>query len=80
VDIAAMKSVFIPISKKWVSWRNKVFAFNAKLNGLGSIPKITNFMVNLPLVKKMGLLPKEKYRFWLKDFRKWYEKMESGAK
>jgi hypothetical protein len=35
VDIAAMKSGFLPISKsKWVSWRNKVFAFNAKLNGL----------------------------------------------
>jgi Fe-S oxidoreductase len=35
VDIAAMKSGFYTnIKSKWVSWRNKVFAFNAKLNGL----------------------------------------------
>jgi hypothetical protein len=32
--------------------------------------------VNLPLVKKnMGIAPKEKYRFWLQYFRKWYEKI-----
>jgi hypothetical protein len=59
MDIAAMKSEFLYHIKSKFSWRNKVFAFNAKLNGLGSItPKITNFMVNLPLVA--GIAPKEK--------------------
>jgi hypothetical protein len=64
VDIAAMKSGFLPISKtngfhgaikclllmpNWMDWKYH--------------SKITNFMVNLPLVKKNGIALK--YRFWL---------------
>ena len=39
VDVAALKSEFLYQYQKanGFSWRNKVFAFNAKLNGLGSI-------------------------------------------
>jgi hypothetical protein len=36
-------------------------------------------MVNLPLVKK-ALLQREVPFFGSNDFRKWYEKLESGAK
>ena len=79
VDVAAMKSEFLYQYQKanGFSWRNKVFAFNAKLNGLGSIaPRLTNFMVNLPLVKKsMGIAPQREVPLLApQTFRKWYEK------
>ena len=79
VDVAALKSEFLYQYQKanGFSLRNKIFAFNAKLNGLGSItPKLTNFMVNLPFVKKsMGIASKREVPLLApKTFRKWYEK------
>ncbi|OAB29391.1 hypothetical protein SAMN05444395_11915 [Flavobacterium fryxellicola] len=79
VDVAAMKSEFLYHYQKanGFLWRNKVFAFNAKLNGLGSIvPRFTNFMVNLPIVKKsMGIAPQREVPLLARNtFRKWYEK------
>lgn len=79
VDVAALKSEFLYQYQKanGFSVRNKIFAFNAKLNGLGSIfPRITNFTVNLPFVKKaMGIAPKREVPLLAKTtFRKWYEK------
>ena len=79
VDVAALKAEFLYQYQKanGFSLRNKIFAYNAKLNGLGSItPKFTNFMVNLPFVKKsMGIAPKREVPLLApKTFRKWYEK------
>ncbi|MFE3867078.1 FAD-binding and (Fe-S)-binding domain-containing protein [Flavobacterium sp. LS2P90] len=79
VDVAALKAEFLYQYQKanGFSLRNKIFAFNAKLNGLGSIfPSFTNFMVNLPLVKKsMGIAPKREVPLLApQTFRKWYEK------
>lgn len=79
VDVAALKSEFLYQYQKvnGFSIRNKIFAFNAKLNGLGSIvPSFTNFMVNLPFVKKrMGIAPKREVPLLAPTtFRKWYEK------
>ncbi|MBG6062925.1 FAD/FMN-containing dehydrogenase/Fe-S oxidoreductase [Flavobacterium sp. CG_9.1] len=79
VDVAAMKSEFLYHYQKanGFLWRNKVFAFNAKLNGLGSIvPRFTNFMVNLPMVKKtMGIASQREVPLLAPNtFRKWYEK------
>jgi FAD/FMN-containing dehydrogenase/Fe-S oxidoreductase len=79
VDVAALKAEFLYQYQKanGFSLRNKIFAFNAKLNGLGSIfPNFTNFMVNLPLVKKsMGIAAKREVPLLAsKTFRKWYEK------
>ncbi len=79
VDVAALKSEFLYQYQKanGFSWRNKIFAFNAKLNGLGSItPRFTNFMVNLPFVKKsMGIASQREVPLLASQtFRKWYEK------
>lgn len=77
VDVAALKSEFLYQYQKanGFSLRNKIFAYNARLNALGSItPKITNWIVNLPLVKnKMGVakerivphLAANTFRSWL---------------
>ncbi|MFV8465845.1 FAD-binding and (Fe-S)-binding domain-containing protein [Flavobacterium sp. LB1P62] len=82
VDVAALKSEFLYQYQKanGFSLRNKIFAFNSKLNSLGSItPSITNFIVNLPLVKKsMGIAPKREVPLLaLTSFRKWYKKNKS---
>ncbi|MFV8376551.1 FAD-binding and (Fe-S)-binding domain-containing protein [Flavobacterium sp. LB1P71] len=84
VDVAALKSEFLYQYQKanGFSLRNKIFAFNSKLNSLGSItPSITNFIVNLPLVKKsMGIAPKREVPLLaLTSFRKWYKKNKSKA-
>jgi len=78
VDVAALKAEFLYQYQKanGFSIRNKIFANNAKLNKLGSLlPSFTNFMVNLPLVKKsMGIAPKREVPYLAKiTFRKWYE-------
>ncbi len=77
VDVAALKSEFLYQYQKanGFSLRNKIFAYNARLNALGSItPKITNWIANLPLVKsKMGVakertvphLATNTFRSWL---------------
>ena len=84
VDVAALKSEFLYQYQKanGFSLRNKIFAFNSKLNNLGSItPSITNFIVNLPLVKKtMGIASKREVPFLAPTtFRKWYNKNKSTA-
>lgn len=77
VDVAALKSEFLYQYQKTngFSLRNKIFAYNARINALGSItPKITNWIANLPLVKnKMGVakertvphLATNTFRSWL---------------
>ncbi|MFV5686531.1 FAD-binding and (Fe-S)-binding domain-containing protein [Flavobacterium sp. GB2R13] len=82
VDVAALKSEFLYQYQKanGFSLRNKIFAFNSKLNNLGSItPSITNFIVNLPFVKKsMGIAPKREVPLLAPtSFRKWYKKNKS---
>jgi FAD/FMN-containing dehydrogenase/Fe-S oxidoreductase len=84
VDVAALKSEFLYQYQKanGFSIRNKIFAFNAKINGLGSLfPSITNFMVNLSVIKKtMGIAPKREVPLLAKiTFRKWYEKNRNKA-
>ena len=79
VDVSALKSEFLYQYQKanGFSFRNKVFAYNAKINGLGSItPKLTNFIANLPFVKKsMGVAPQRQVPYLApKTFRNWYEK------
>ena len=78
VDVAALKAEFLYQYQKanGFSIRNKIFANNAKLNQWGSLfPSFTNFMVNLPLVKKsMGVAPKREVPLLAKTtFRKWYQ-------
>lgn len=78
VDVAALKVEFLYQYQKanGFSIRNKIFANNAKLNQWGSLfPSFTNFMVNLPLVKKgMGVAPRREVPLLAKTtFRKWYQ-------
>ena len=84
VDVAALKSEFLYQYQKvnGFSIRNKIFANNAKLNKWGSLfPSFTNFMVNLPLVKKsMGVAPKREVPLLAKTtFRKWYQNHQAKA-
>jgi Fe-S oxidoreductase len=84
VDVAALKAEFLYQYQKanGFSIRNKIFANNAKLNQLGSLfPSFTNFMVNLPLVKKsMGVAPKREVPLLAKTtFRKWYQNHQAKA-
>ncbi len=79
VDVASLKAEFLYQYQKanGFSLRNKIFAFNAKLNNLGSItPKLTNYIVNLSFVKnKMGIASKRQVPLLApKTFRKWHEK------
>ncbi|RED19077.1 hypothetical protein BD847_4098 [Flavobacterium cutihirudinis] len=79
VDIATLKSEFLYQYQKanGFSLRSKIFAFNSKLNKLGSItPTMTNFVSNLSLVKKsMGIAPKRQVPLLAPaTFRKWYAK------
>jgi len=79
VDVAALKAEFLYQYQKanGFSLRNKIFAYNAKMNGLGSIfPSLTNFMVNLSLVKKtMGIATQRQVPLLAsKSFRNWYKK------
>ena len=84
VDVAALKAEFLYQYQKvnGFSIRNKIFANNAKLNKLGSLlPSFTNFMVNLPLVKKsMGVSPKREVPLLAKTtFRNWYQNHQTKA-
>jgi len=78
VDVAALKSEFLYQYQKanGFSIRSKIFANNSKLNSLGSLlPNFTNFVVNLPFVKKsMGVAPKREVPLLAKTtFRKWHK-------
>ncbi|UFH34457.1 FAD-binding and (Fe-S)-binding domain-containing protein [Flavobacterium acetivorans] len=84
VDVATLKSEFLYQYQKanGFSIRNKIFAFNSKLNKLGSIaPSMTNFVANLGLVKKgMGIASKRQVPLLAPTtFRKWYEKNKKAA-
>ena len=84
VDVAALKAEFLYQYQKvnGFSIRNKIFANNAKLNKWGSLfPSFTNFMVNLPLVKKsIRVAPKREVPLLAKTtFRKWYQNHQAKA-
>ncbi len=79
VDVASLKAEFLYHYQKanGFSFRNKIFAYNSKLNKMGSVfPSITNFLVNLSLVKKtMGIAPKREVPLLAKTtLRKWIAK------
>jgi len=88
VDVAALKAEFLYQYQKanGFSIRNRIFANNARLNQFGSLlPGITNFVLNLPLVKNsMGIAAKREVPLLAPTtFRKWYDankvKMESDS-
>jgi hypothetical protein len=59
VDVAALKSEFYTNTKKRTVFHCEIKSNNAKLNQLGSIPSLTNFIVNQSFVKKgMGVASK----------------------
>ncbi|MES2239330.1 MAG: FAD-linked oxidase C-terminal domain-containing protein [Bacteroidota bacterium] len=79
VDVAILKAEFLYQYQKanGFSFRNKIFANNAKMNKMGSIfPALTNFVSNLSFVKKaMGVAQQREVPLLAKTtFRKWYEK------
>jgi len=76
VDVATLKAEFLYQYQKanGFSFRNKIFANNAKMNKMGSLfPALTNFVSNLSLVKKgMGVAQKREVPLLAKQtFRKW---------
>lgn len=78
VDIASLKAEFLYQYQKanGFSLRSRIFANNAKLNQLASgFPSFTNYMVNLPIVKKMmGVAPKREVpRLSKITFKDWYD-------
>ena len=83
VDIASLKAEFLYQYQKanGFSLRSRIFANNAKLNQLGSgFPSFTNYMVNLPIVKKMmGVsLRREVPRLSKITFKDWYDDQEES--
>lgn len=81
VDVAALKSEFLYQYQKanGFTLRNKIFAYNARLNALGSMtPKITNWIANLPLVKnKMGVAKERTVPYLATNtFRSWLAKQK----
>nr|WP_288833934.1 FAD-binding and (Fe-S)-binding domain-containing protein [uncultured Flavobacterium sp.] len=79
VDVATLKAEFLYQYQKanGFSFRNKIFANNAKMNKMGSLfPALTNFVSNLSIVKKgMGVAQQREVPLLAKmTFRKWYEK------
>ncbi|APA00766.1 FAD-binding and (Fe-S)-binding domain-containing protein [Flavobacterium commune] len=76
VDVATLKAEFLYQYQKanGFSFRNKIFANNAKMNKMGSLfPALTNFVSNLSIVKKgMGVAQKREVPLLAKmTFRKW---------
>ncbi|MEY4011523.1 MAG: hypothetical protein RIT22_647 [Bacteroidota bacterium] len=79
VDVASLKAEFLYQYQKvnGFSNRNKTFAYNAKLNNLGSLtPRLTNWFANLSFVKKkMGIAPQRVVpHLALQTFKKWLDK------
>ena len=79
VDVATLKAEFLYQYQKanGFSFRNKIFANNAKMNKMGSLfPSFTNFVSNLSFVKKgMGVAQQREVPLLAKQtFRKWLEK------
>jgi hypothetical protein len=81
VDVASLKAEFLYQYQKanGFTFRNKIFANNAKMNAMGSLfPSFTNFVANLSFVKKgMGIAPKRQVPLLApQTFRKWIDKQE----
>ncbi len=79
VDVASLKAEFLYQYQKvnGFSNRNKTFAYNAKLNNLGSLtPRLTNWFANLSFVKKkMGIAPQRVVPHLApQTFKKWLDK------
>ncbi|KDN53762.1 FAD-binding and (Fe-S)-binding domain-containing protein [Flavobacterium seoulense] len=79
VDVATLKTEFLYQYQKanGFSFRNKIFANNAKMNKVGSFfPALTNFVSNLSFVKKgMGVAQQREVPLLAKTtFRKWLDK------
>lgn len=76
VDVASLKAEFLYQYQKvnGFTFRNKIFANNAKMNAMGSLfPSFTNFVANLSFVKKgMGVAPERQVPLLApQTFRKW---------
>ncbi len=85
VDIATIKAEFLYQYQKenGVPFRSKLFANNASLNKLGSLtPRITNFLLNTKLVKKMVGIALERSIPKLAPitFAKWLSKQPKSKK
>jgi FAD/FMN-containing dehydrogenase/Fe-S oxidoreductase len=81
VDVASLKAEFLYQYQKanGFTFRNKIFANNAKMNAMGSLfPSFTNFVANLSFVKKgMGIAPEREVPLLAKQtFRKWLADQE----
>jgi hypothetical protein len=84
VDIASLKAEFLYQYQKTngYSLRSRIFANNAKLNHLGSgFPSFTNWVSNLPLVKKMmGIALKREIPHLAKmTFKDWYRSQSESV-
>lgn len=82
VDVASLKAEFLYQYQKenGVPFRNKLFAYNASLNKLGSImPSVTNFLLNRKAVKKLvGIAARRSIPHIAKTtFAKWIKKQPS---
>ena len=76
VDVASLKAEFLYQYQKvnGFTFRNKIFANNAKMNAMGSLfPSFTNFVANLSFVKKgMGIAPEREVPLLApQTFKKW---------
>ncbi|CAM4079369.1 FAD-binding and (Fe-S)-binding domain-containing protein [Flavobacterium branchiophilum] len=79
VDMAALKAEFLYQYQKenGYTFRNTIFANNAKLNQLGSVfPQLTNWIQNTNFVKKqLGIAPERQVpQLAPQTFRTWYQK------
>ena len=85
VDVAALKSEFLYQyqQENGYSFRNKLFANNAKYNQLGSLfPSLTNLVLNTSLTKLiMGITPKRSVPKLSKEtLKSWYKKQQTSKK
>ena len=81
VDVAALKAEFLHQYHKdnGIPFRTKIFAYNVKLNELGSkIPRLTNFVLNSFIAKKiMGIATKRRVpKLANKTVLNWYRANE----
>lgn len=79
VDVASLKAEFLHqyYKEKGVPLRTKMFAYNAKLNKIGSLsPRLTNFILNTKAIKKItGVATKRKIPLLAKTtVFNWYSK------
>ncbi len=85
VDVAALKAEFLYQyqKKNKPSFRDKLFAFNADYNKLGSIfPPLTNFILNRNITKKILGFPLERSipKMGSITFKKWMLKQQKSKK